>query len=214
MYDYGNQTLPNLEGFVKDKYGVYPSTAQIKDNGENSIDPSMQRIVGEANTDQSSAGGKTASRIAESAANEKAVFPNSRALYISDESKASALYYVPSSAYLHGTSNGTFSEKEAALATITDLGGGSYVFCTGTSGATDVYFSDSAVYADRDMYLAVIDSMTDGDVPFGIDFKIIKSEGLDLTKHQATLQMIIICAAIPAAVLALGTVVYVRRKHS
>jgi|GEM_PF-2066243 len=215
MFDSGNQTLPNLEKYLETNCGVSVGGLQIKDNGENSIDVNMLQIVGSPNDDSSTPGGEIASRLADSDISGKIVFPNARALTVTDSAKASAICYVPSTAYVErGGAREYFGEKSAALATVTDLGHGSFVFCTGTTGSSDVYFADSPVYANNNFYLSLIDRLSTSIAPFGVEYKIITSEGLDLTKREAITQMIIISAAIPLVVLAAGTVVYIRRRHS
>ena len=215
IFGYGNGRLPGLERFVESECGVTVLPNNLKDNGENAIDVNMLRIVGEANTDVSSSGGKAAARIAGAGINNKVIFPNACPLTVTDSSKASAMYYIPSSSYLD-TAEGrkNYSEKEGALASLTDLGHGSYVFCTGSSLTADVNYLDNPVYSNKDMYLSVIDGMTAGEIPFGIPYKVITSEGLDITKRESTVWMVVLCAAVPLAVLAAGTAVYIRRRHS
>ena len=213
--DYGTQSLPTLEGYLEDNFDVTIENAQLKDNGENSIDVSMLDIVG-IPSDLKNDGGQIASRLTETDGDSKAIFSEARPIIIKDgSSRTDAIYFVPSSATAAYAEQKTdYGAGEAALATITSLDGGSYVFCTGSSQTADVYFSDSALYANRDMFLSVIDKMSTETAPVGVQFKVITSEGLDLTKRQATLDMILICAVIPLVVLAVGTVVYIRRRHS
>jgi hypothetical protein len=52
-------------------------------------------------------------------------------------------------------------------------------------------------------------------VPFDIDFKVMDSEGLDdIDDEQATAWTIVLCSLIPLAALVMGTVVFIRRRHS
>ena len=213
--DYGTQALPTLEGYLEENFDMTVENAKLKDNGENSIDVNMQDIVGEPSLLKNE-GGLIASRLVDISGESKAIFPAARPVTIKEGSgKTSAIYFAPSSASaVYAEQKINYGAEEAALAAISSLDHGSYVFCTGSSETADVYFSDSALYNNRDMFLSVIEKMSTEAVPVGVQFKIITSEGLDLTKHQATLDMILICAVIPLAVLAVGTVVYIRRRHS
>ncbi|MBP5256635.1 MAG: Gldg family protein, partial [Clostridia bacterium] len=215
FFDYGTQSLPGLEGFLKDNCSITVENAQLKDSGENSVDVAMQQIVGKLNTNGSGAGAELGKRISDAGINYKIVFPNVRPILIGEGKDTSAVCLVPSTAY--GDCDGErkdYPEGSAATATMTRTQSGSYIFCIGTSYAADVYFADNAVYADRDMFIGALDMMSDEDAPFNIEYRIMKGEGLDLTKSQSTTAMIIISAAIPTAVLLIGTVVFIRRRHS
>ena len=215
LFDYGAQSLPGLEGFLKENCGITVENAQLKDSGENSVDIPMQQIVGKLNTDGEGAGAELAKRISDAGISGKIVFPSARPLMIESGKGTGAICLVPSTTY--GMSDGEkkeYSEGSAALATLTRTVTGSYIFCIGTSYATDVYFADNAYYADREMFIGALDMMSEEDAPFNVEYRIIKGEGLDLTKSQATAAMVIISAAIPVAVLLTGTVVFIRRRHS
>ena len=213
--DYGTQALPALEGYLEENFDITVENAKLKDNGENSIDVNMQDIVG-IPSDIKDEGGIIASRVTDADGDSKAVFPGVRPITIKEGSgKTKAIYFAPSSASaVYAGNKVDYRAGEAALAAVTSLDHGSYAFCLGSSETADVYFSDNALYANRDMFLSMIDRMSTEKAPVGVQFKIITSEGLDLTKRQATLDMILICAVIPLAVLAVGTVVYIRRRHS
>ena len=53
-----------------------------------------------------------------------------------------------------------------------------------------------------------------GEVPMNIALKIIRSEGLDRTEQEARIWTLAISVIMPLTVAIIGTVVYVRRKHS
>ena len=212
--DYQAQTLPGLESYVEKNFGVKYEDAQIKDNGDNSIDVNMLHLVGSPQTDKASTGYKISSAIADS--KQKLIFPGCRPLTLSDSSKASAVVLAPASSkavYIDKTVS--YGETEpACLATLSRTESGAYVFCAGTSAFTDVIFSDSAIYENRNLLLSTIDLMSEVKTPVNVGYKIIASEGLDITKAQATSSMIVFCAVIPAAVAIIGAIVYIRRRHS
>ena len=216
FHDYDAQSLPNLEGYMKDKFGVQYESAQIKDSGENSIDVNRLQIVGKLQEDKSLAGYTVCAPILADKDYGKTVFLAARPIVITDPAKSSSVVDAPSSSSAHYIDK-TVSYSDvtpASLATISDLGHGSYVFCTGTAYVADVMFTDAAVYENRDLILSVIDMMSKEETPINIEYKIIASEGLDITKGQATTAMLIISAGIPLVVAVIGLLVYMRRKHS
>ena len=212
--DYGTQTLPNLESYLESSFGVSYQDAQIKDNGENSIDVNMLHIVGKLQQDTSQTGYKVSAPIADST--KKIVFTNCRPITVTDSSKTSTVVYAPTSSsarYIDKTVS--YAEgTPASLATITKLSDSSYVFCAGCSYVTDVVFTDGGFYGNRDLLLSVIDAMSEEEAPVNIEYKIIAGEGLDITKGEAISAMILISAVIPLAVAVAGMIVYVRRRHS
>ena len=56
--------------------------------------------------------------------------------------------------------------------------------------------------------------MNVGDVALNVGVKMIRSEGLDRTERQARIWTLVISALVPVSVITLGTIVYVRRRHS
>lgn len=216
MLDYGTQSLPGLEGFLKTNCGITVENAQLKDNGENAVDVNMQQIVGRLNAGASGAAGELAKRLSDRESVGKAIFPSSRPLILDGSAGTDAVYSVPSSAkgVYGGERSESYPEGSAALAALTKTESGAHIFTLGTSYSADVYFADNALYSDRDMFIGAIDAMVPGNTPFNIEYKVMTGEGLDLTKRQSTAAMILISAVIPAAVLLTGTVVYIRRRHS
>ncbi len=211
--DYEAHSLPNLEKYIESALGVKFEDAQVKDNGDNSIDVAMTHVVGSLNSTDGSFAKNVTSQLKEST--KKMIFPISRPISITDTSKAEPLVYAPkSSSGYYPDKTVSYAENSACLATLTKLRENSYALCVGSSYATDVTFTDSPKYDNRDLFLAVFEGMSGAEYSVGIEYKIIASEGLDITKGEATRTMILISAVIPAAVALIGFVVYIRRRHS
>ena len=88
-----------------------------------------------------------------------------------------------------------------------------YMLVTAAGYADDNYINSNA-YANRDILFAFVRQLGKTVVPMDIDFKVFASEELDITTAEAYAWTITLTAVIPVCVLAVGTVVYVRRKKS
>ena len=86
-----------------------------------------------------------------------------------------------------------------------------YMLVTAAGYADDSYINSNA-YANRDILFAFVRQLGKNIVPMEIDFKVFASEELDITTSEAYAWTITLTAVIPVCVLAIGTVVYVRRK--
>ncbi|MBO4228767.1 MAG: Gldg family protein [Clostridia bacterium] len=80
-------------------------------------------------------------------------------------------------------------------------------------------FADSAYMAQRQygnsdiLYSAMRLLFGIDNVPIDIDFKVFDDIGLSISTEQADGWTVFLCAVVPVAMLILGTVVFIRRKH-
>jgi hypothetical protein len=87
-----------------------------------------------------------------------------------------------------------------------------YMLVTAAGYAEDSYINSNA-YANRDILFAFVRQLGKNVVPMDIEFKVFASEELDITAAEAYTWTVVLTAVIPVCVLAVGTVVYVRRKR-
>lgn len=216
MLDYEGRELPNLESYLEKTYGVKYENAQVKDNGENAIDVSMLNIVGRLENDSSLPAYAITKTVVDKREAGKAVFPYSRPIKITDNSKADSVVYISQSSYAEYTTGEReyYSDTSASLMTLSTVGENSYVLCMGSSYVTNVTFADSSVYENRDLLLGAIDLISNEKVPLGIEYKNMDSNVLDITKREAIIATAVVSAAIPLVVCAIGFIVYIRRRHS
>ncbi len=141
----------------------------------------------------------------------KMVLSTCRMLSLDTDKGAKALLVPPASYSLVGVDE-TKPENAAAVAISSDASRGS-VFVSGSASlASSLVYSSG--YNNRNLLLSVLADMGAEDVLLNVDVKNLASDGLDLTKGQATAVSIVV-AILPAAIVAaIGTVIYIRRKRS
>ena len=75
-------------------------------------------------------------------------------------------------------------------------------------------FLESSSYANEDVIYSALRAMGKEKVPADIDFKVLASEALDITEAEQSQWTWTLILALPIVVTAIGTVVFVRRRHS
>ena len=90
-----------------------------------------------------------------------------------------------------------------------------YVFTSGSTGfASNDILSDTA-YANSDVLFYTMRIMGRDTFPFNIDYKVLESDSLtNITEEDATAWTIALCSFLPAVMLIMGTVVFIKRRHS
>ena len=73
---------------------------------------------------------------------------------------------------------------------------------------------DSDVYLNRDLMFSCLADAGEPNTPLNVTYEIIRSEGLDITLNESRIWTVVVAIAIPLAVAAAGTIVYIRRRHS
>ncbi len=197
--------LTNLGGFLEKNCGVKLENKKIKDSGENSISVDGLTIVGTPSSD-SDIIKQTENGYA---AGLKAVFSSAQSIAIAEgTSKTVSLYDVPSS-----VSDKTYSGQ--SLMTYTTLDSGAHLLVCGSPKFVAGEAIDSAVYSNRETMLSAIDAVSEkASVPSGVSFKIIRNDGLDITSRQARIITVVLSAGVPLIFAVIGTIVYLRRRHS
>ena len=121
---------------------------------------------------------------------------------------ADAVMLLPKSAYSE-----EFGDS-AALMTMTSVDNGGKIFVCGSTDFANNIILESDVYSNKNLLFSVLYEMNVGEVPMNIEMKIVRSEGLDRTEQEARAWTLAVSVAMPLVVAIIGTVVYVRRKHS
>ena len=88
-----------------------------------------------------------------------------------------------------------------------------YVMVGGTESFTDDKYIGSASYGNGDIIYAAMKAFGKETVPFDIDFKVFEDKALDITTEEANTWSVIYTMFLPVCALALGCVVYLRRRH-
>ncbi len=90
----------------------------------------------------------------------------------------------------------------------------SYVLACASPYYATSNFLESSSYANEDVIYSALRAMGKEKVPADIDFKVLASEALDITEAEQTQWTWILILTLPVVITALGTVVFVRRRHS
>lgn len=195
--------LSNLDAFLNDTCGVTLVGGKVKDGGKSSLSVDGLTLVGTLSK---------SSPIADALDGAgKAVFASAQSIKIEGDNADKgtiSLYDVPDSAVDKANIGNS-------LMTLTEISGGGRVIVCGTSSFVGGECTESPVYANREVLLRLIDRTSENAEPLcGLNYRIIENDGLDITGRQATVATLVLAVALPLAVCALGTVVYLRRRHS
>ena len=146
----------------------------------------------------------------------KTVFSNARPISVEASDNTDVLCYVAEGSSMIYSEDKVISAKddEKALLTLTKLENDNTILCSGSIGFMSGVVMDSDVYLNRDLAFSYITETGETRLPMNILYKTIRSEGLDITLTQSRIWTVIVAIAIPLAVAAAGTIVYVRRRHS
>ena len=231
------EPLSNLETYLYDYWGVAFEDALIKDSGKNSLSDDGKSFLGAYETDEYSIGVNLTDQLTKLDSYPRAAFVNARPMKLDPSFvqsvgysemfatlNAGAVFLAPKGTTLVDAAGKTVSDKEqegAILATLTyellntDHSDtlATYAFtCGGTGFASNEVISDNA-YANRDVLYYTMRLMSRDTVPF--DFKVMDKEGLDtITDSEVISWTIVICSLIPLGSLTLGTVIFIKRRHS
>ncbi len=192
--------LSNLDAFLNKTCGVTLVGGKVKDGGKNSLSVDGLTLVGIPSK---------SSPIADALDGAgKAVFASAQSIKIDGDKGTLSLYDVPDSAVDKANIGNS-------LMTLTEISDGGRVIVCGTSSFVDGECTESPVYSNREALLTLINRTSDNAEPLcGLNYRIIENDGLDITGRQTTVATILLAVALPLVVCALGTVVYLRRRHS
>lgn len=192
--------LSNLDDFLSKNCGVTLGGGKVKDGGKNSLSVDGLTLVGTPSN---------SSPIADLLGGAgKAVFSSAQSIKIAGDKGTLSLYDVPDSV-VDKTSVGD------SLMSLTEISDGGRVIVCGTSSFVGGECTESPIYSNREILLTLIDRASEKAEPLcGLKYRIIENDGLDITGRQTTVATILLAVALPLVVCALGTVVYLRRRHS
>lgn len=134
-----------------------------------------------------------------------------RLLRIDPQKGAEALLLPPASFTAVGAQPELLG-NEAVLARSSAEGRGTVLVSGAASFASSLMYTPA--YNNRNLLLSALSDMGAEDLPLNVDVKTLASDGLDLTKGQATLVSITVSVLPALIVAAIGTCVYIRRKRS
>ena len=200
--------LTNFESLLKEYCGVTVSDSVAKDSGESSISHDGYAIVGKYPTDRASKAYKITERLSSADMANKIIFTNALPLTISDNAKTDAVMLLPKSA-----STEEYGDS-AALMTMTSADNGGKIFVCGSTEFANNILLESDIYSNKNLIFSALYEMNIGEVPMNIEYKVVRSEGLDRTEQEARIWTVAVSVVLPLIVAIIGTVVYIRRKHS
>ncbi len=195
--------LDKLNAFLE-SYGITVANAKIKSGSEASLGDNGFMFAATVNADAA-----CLQNIRDKEA--KMVLSSCRLLRI-DESKGAEALLTPPLSYTAVGIDTELSQNDAAVAISRGTGRGSVFVSGGETLASSFVYSPA--YNNRNLLLSVLIDMGAEDVPLNVDVKTLDSDGLDLTKGQATAISLVVSLVPALVVTVLGTVVYVRRKRS
>lgn len=205
------RSMPNLEGLINKYCGISFDQAKVKADGDSAISIDGYTFAADV------ADNEKAKAIFDNVSMEgKTVFSNARPITVKASDNTAPLCYVNEGSSMIYSDDEIVSAKneEKALLTLTNLENGNTILCSGSTAFMTGMMMDSDVYTNRDLSFSYIMETGETRLPINIKYKTIKSEGLDITLTQARVWTAIVAIAIPLAVAAAGTIVYVRRRHS
>lgn len=232
--------LSNLEEYLYDYWGVEFGASLVQDSGKNSLQSDGLRFFADYETDQYSIGINLTDQLFRLDSLPRAAFDRARPITFDPRYTQSVGYsemragLVAGATFLAPVGSAAVNYDGKAPETAVDLAGSclagltyesfisdhneqldTYVFSCGGTGFVSNELLGSSSYANRDVLFYTMRLMSRDTVPFNIDYKVLEDEGLaDITEEEATAWTIVLCSLIPIAMLSLGTVVYVKRRHS
>ena len=200
--------LTNFEALVKEYCGVTVADTVAKDSGESSVSHDGYSIVGKYQTNSSSKAYKITERLSSAGMANKVIFTDALPLTFADNANTDAVMFLPDSA-----KSAEFGDSPA-LVTVTSADNGGKIFVCGSTDFANNIILESDVYSNKNLIFSMLYEMNVGEVPMNIELKIVRSEGLDRTEQEARVWTLVVSVIMPLVVATIGTVVYIRRKHS
>lgn len=205
------RSMPNLEGLIKKYCNISFDQAKVKADSDSAISIDGYTFAADVADNE-----KANSIFSNISMEGKTVFLNARPISVEASGNTHPLCYVPAGSSMIYSENETLTAKEdeKALLTVTKLENDNRILCSGSTGFIAGLMMDSDVYLNRDLMFSCLLDAGETQVPMNVSYEIIRSEGLDITLTESRIWTVIVAIAIPLAVAAAGTIVYVRRRHS
>lgn len=230
--------LTNLEEYIWDYWGVGLAGTTVKDVGTNDISSDGSSFIAQYETDQYSIGINLTNTLMELDSLPKVAFKNASVLKISspflqsngfyeDASNkfAGSVFLTPTTSVAldkDGNTVKNYGEADAEPVMVLSYDNwlnnkndtiSTYTLVCGTTEFAAEEFITDATYGNHDVLFLSMRLMGKEVVPFEIDFKVVQSEGLDIAEEEVTAWTVCICAIVPVIMLALGTFVFIKRRH-
>ena len=235
--------LANLKEYISDYCGVSFLPSTVKDIGSGGLSGDGDAFIAAYETDEYSIGLSLLKTLNELDSQPAVAFESVSPLVISEhyvqtpsnassgfsENAASTItggmFRAPSTAVAEDAEGNTVSDYSESPADVVmtltheswmNSNNGSddtYTLICGSTGFAKSEYLNDPVYGNRDVLTLAMRLMGKEIIPFEIDFKVIQSEAVDIEDSEARAWTVVFCTVIPVAALAMGTVVYFRRRH-
>lgn len=205
------KSMPNLEGLIKKHCNISFDQTKVKADADSAVSIDGYTFAADIANNE-----KANELFGKINMEGKTVFSNARPITVEPSDNTDVLCYVSAGSSLINSESETVSakENEKAVLTLTKLDNDNRILCFGSTGFISGMMMDSDIYLNRDLMFSCLADFGEANIPMNIEYEIIRSEGLDITLNESRIWTLIVAIAIPLAVAAAGTIVYVRRRHS
>ncbi|MBR5515410.1 MAG: Gldg family protein [Clostridia bacterium] len=217
--------LTNLNELLWD-WGVRFTPAYVEDK-ENTISSDYQSVIARYPAEDEGAGAGFTKKFREMENPPKTIAKNVTPIEIRWEEThdfitVSSVLKTHDTAIAYSTESGDEVDKgEMNIMTVSTkmtLGDNyekyyNYVLCAGTSSFVDETYLNGNVYGNTDIIYEVMRAFGKEMVPVDLDFKVFDNESLDVTLKQANGWSVTLTCGIPVIILALGLVMWAKRRH-
>ncbi len=235
------ESLPNLSEYVEDYFGVTLENALVKDGGQNSLSSDGYTFISDYETDEYGVGTNLTDAFGDMESKPSAAFENAHPLKISDAfgqnngfydsrvtTMSGAVFLAPTSsaASADGKTSDEYTEEtqppllvfslldKINSASRTDETSESYALICGTTDFASEKYIESAAYCNSDILYYTMRIMGKGTSSLSVDMKKIEGQSLSVTGNAANAWTVALCTVVPVLSLALGTVVFIKRRRS
>ncbi len=235
------ESLPNLSEYVEDYFGVTLENALVKDGGQNSLSSDGYTFISDYETDEYGVGTNLTDAFGDMESKPSAAFENAHPLKISDAfgqnngfydsrvtTTSGAVFLAPTSsaASADGKTSDEYTEEtqppllvfslldKINSASRTDETSESYALICGTTDFASEKYIESAAYCNSDILYYTMRIMGKGTSSLSVDMKKIEGQSLSVTGNAANAWTVALCTVVPVLSLALGTVVFIKRRRS
>lgn len=236
-----SETLPNLAEYVEDYFGVTIENALVKDGGQNSLSSDGYTFISDYEDDEYGVGTNLTDAFEDMESKPSAAFENAHPLKIVDAFGQNSGFYdsrvttmsggvflapTSSAASADGRTSDEYTEEtqppllvfslldKINSASKTDETSESYALICGTTDFASEKYIESAAYCNSDILYYTMRIMGKGTSSLSVDMKKIEGQSLSVSSNAATAWTVALCTAVPVVSLALGTVVFIKRRRS
>lgn len=235
--------LANLKEYMYDYCGVTINDSVVRDVGTGGISDDGYAFISAYESDQYSIGLSLLDSLTELDSQPSVAFRNASVLSISDKyiqtpSTSSSGFYenaattITGGMFLAPKTSAAVNKDGETVASYSDAepdpvmtltyetwsssnnkNVSTYTLICGTTGFADPDYLNDPSYGNSDVMMLAMRLMGKEIIPFEIDFKVISSEAVEMTDSEVTAWTVMMCALVPVASLAVGTLVFFKRRH-